>query len=204
MDIQQDKNRLRRMVLAARAEREKTGCTHIHRAVARQLGLVLARLQPTGIAAYAPLPGEPGAGFLLDTVLDYTRSRGGRLWLPVCGPKHSLTWGTVTGVEQLARGAFGIPEPAGHTVSTAVMSADIQVMVIPALACGRDGSRLGRGAGYYDRALAGRNRSRITVVAVTGPGELVDAVAAGPLDQPVDMVVTDCGITVTAPVHPAP
>ena len=48
-------------------------------------------------------------------------------------------------------GAFGIPEPAGGK-EIALESCD--AALVPGVVFGKDGSRIGRGKGFYDRALA--------------------------------------------------
>jgi 5-formyltetrahydrofolate cyclo-ligase len=65
---------------------------------------------------------------------------------------------------------------------TAITSADL--IIVPALAAGRDGARLGRGGGSYDRALA-RVGPAILSVALLYEGELLDQVPTGPRDVPV-------------------
>ena len=49
------------------------------------------------------------------------------------------------------KGTFGIPEPAGGE-EIAIEKCD--AALVPGVAFGRDGSRVGRGKGYYDKALA--------------------------------------------------
>ena len=49
------------------------------------------------------------------------------------------------------KGAFGIPEPAGGK-EIAIENCD--AALVPGVAFGKDGSRVGRGKGYYDKALA--------------------------------------------------
>ena len=70
--------------------------------------------------------------------------------------------------------------------------ADADVVLVPALAVGADGARLGRGGGSYDRALArvpaGRPRT-----ALLYDGELLPGVPAEPHDQRVTGVVTPSG-----------
>lgn len=51
----------------------------------------------------------------------------------------------------LVEGPFGLLEPLGQTT---VDIGSIAVVLAPAMACSLDGVRLGRGGGFYDRALA--------------------------------------------------
>jgi 5-formyltetrahydrofolate cyclo-ligase len=64
------------------------------------------------------------------------------------------------------------------------------LVIAPALAVDRvTGVRLGRGGGFYDRALAHAAPGAL-LVAVVHDEELVDALPAEPHDRPVDAVVT--------------
>ncbi len=67
------------------------------------------------------------------------------------------------------------------------------LVAAPGLAFDRDGNRLGRGKGYYDRFLldARRVSPAIAVIAVCFSFQLVEAVPHGPSDQRVDGIVTD-------------
>ncbi len=60
-------------------------------------------------------------------------------------------------------------------------------MIVPALLVARDGTRLGRGGGSYDRALA---RATGLTVALLHDGELVDALPAEPHDVAVQAAAT--------------
>jgi 5-formyltetrahydrofolate cyclo-ligase len=53
---------------------------------------------------------------------------------------------------QFVRGPFGIQEPP--QTSQQVDLKDIQGLLIPGLSFNKDGSRLGKGKGFYDKALA--------------------------------------------------
>jgi 5-formyltetrahydrofolate cyclo-ligase len=64
--------------------------------------------------------------------------------------------------------------------------------VVPAVAVDRQGTRLGRGGGSYDRALA-RVRPGVLVVAALYDGELVDRLPVQAHDRPVGAVVTPGG-----------
>ena len=66
--------------------------------------------------------------------------------------------------------------------------------MVPALAVGASGTRLGRGGGSYDRALA-RVRPGVPVLALLYDGELLDEVPAEPHDRAVTLVVQPSGVT---------
>ncbi len=85
---------------------------------------------------------------------------------------------------QVAHGLLQPTEPPRGV--TAIASADF--VIVPALAVGADGHRLGRGGGCYDRALA-RVGPAVPTVALVYDNELLDAVPAGPHDQRVRAVV---------------
>lgn len=65
------------------------------------------------------------------------------------------------------------------------------LVLIPAMAAGRDGSRLGKGKGYYDRCLAqlSAHPEGPLRVALIGPGELFDSVPMDEFDQKIDLVL---------------
>jgi 5-formyltetrahydrofolate cyclo-ligase len=64
---------------------------------------------------------------------------------------------------------------------------------VPALAVGRDGTRLGRGGGSYDRALA-RVPAATPVVALLYEDELLETVPAEPHDRRVSAAVLPSGV----------
>jgi 5-formyltetrahydrofolate cyclo-ligase len=107
--------------------------------------------------------------------------------LPIMKPGNSLAWG-FDGTD-LFKNSYGIFEPAPTEIDIAQASA----ILVPALRVGRDGSRLGRGAGYYDRALA-----NVPAHSLGGPiriclvfdDEVDDSVPSEPHDAPIDVIVT--------------
>ncbi|MEV6298077.1 5-formyltetrahydrofolate cyclo-ligase [Actinoplanes sp. NPDC051861] len=89
----------------------------------------------------------------------------------------------------LAGGPRGLLEPTGRRLGVdAIREADL--VLVPALAVGRDGIRMGRGGGSYDRVLARLPQPGPLVVALLHDGEDVDSVPAEPHDRPVHAVIT--------------
>lgn len=139
------------------------------------------------IAAYCALPGEPDpAG-----AVARWRAQGLRVLLPVLLADHDL--GLAEAGEALLPGPFGLREPVlSEPVERARERwASVDLVVVPALAVDRIGTRLGRGGGSYDRALA---RTRAPAVALLREGELLDSLPAEPHDRPVSAAVLPRGI----------
>ncbi|WP_249399793.1 5-formyltetrahydrofolate cyclo-ligase [Corynebacterium qintianiae] len=136
-------------------------------------------------AAYHPLPSEPGGGGFVASLAAASRN----LFLPVSLAGGVLHWTPHT---EVARpGALGITEPAGARFNSNVLRSCC-VIVVPALGVSRrDGMRLGKGAGYYDRALAG---VAVPTVAVVYAREFVDGVPHDAHDVPADAVITEDGV----------
>lgn len=88
---------------------------------------------------------------------------------------------------QLAAGAFGILEPLE---APAFPPAEIELVIVPALAFSRDGSRLGRGGGFYDRFL-GAGAFEAVTCGVAYHEQLLDDLPREAHDRRVDAVVTD-------------
>jgi 5-formyltetrahydrofolate cyclo-ligase len=149
------------------------------------------------VASYVPDESEPGHGRLPAA---YTQLRA-RVLLPVVPPTgRELGWAVDTG--RLAPGRYGLLEPVGPRLGPAAIGA-ADAVVVPALAVARDGCRLGRGGGYYDRALR-HARPDAVLVAVVFDDELVDALPAEAHDHPVTAVVTPSGGWMDLGAHGAP
>ncbi len=135
------------------------------------------------IAAYVPMGREPGSVGLLDAL----RDGGTEVLLPVVVP-GGLDWASYRGGASLVAGALGTKEPAGPHLGPAAIGT-VDAILVPALGVDRLGTRLGRGAGYYDRALT-RVGASVVVAALLHDGELVDRLPHDPWDRPVAAAVT--------------
>ncbi|MCK7675835.1 5-formyltetrahydrofolate cyclo-ligase [Corynebacterium pygosceleis] len=148
---------------------------------------------PRAVAAYSPVQGEPGGGYLVRSLLSVVPE----VWLPVSGADGRLRWASCTSTGELRRGRFGIDEPTGP--GTDSLPGDVELLLCPALACSLDGVRLGRGAGYFDRTLASVNRDRCGIVALVYASELLPELPAENHDEPVDGVLTQEGFHICLP-----
>lgn len=131
------------------------------------------------VAAYMGVGGEPTIEALLDPTLReiaLPRTVGRTMTL------HRWDGGA------LVPGVFRIPEPAEDT--PLVRADRVDVWLVPGVAFDQRGNRLGRGAGHYDRMLAGAPGLKI---GVAWAAQVIDALPVEPHDVPMDAVVTEAG-----------
>jgi 5-formyltetrahydrofolate cyclo-ligase len=135
------------------------------------------------LAAFVPEPDEPGTGRLPDA---YTEL-GARILLPVVPASgRVLDWAAYTG--ELEPGRFGLQHPVGPRLGAEAIG-DADAVVVPALAVDQFGIRLGRGGGYYDRALVHARPDAVLVTVVFDEERLAE-LPREIHDRPVKAVVT--------------
>lgn len=157
-----------------------------------------------GLEAWLPGAGELVAGFWSidgepDTVklLRAMAGRGLTVLLPAPGAsRQAVQWGVVTAASCALPAARpgSLPEPPPPHLPASELRR-CQLVLVPALAVDRSGTRLGRGGGWYDRALQHAAPSAL-VLAVVYPSEVLPA---GTLprenhDQMVDGALTWSGV----------
>ena len=93
----------------------------------------------------------------------------------------------------LERDRWGIPVPDADWPALVLARTDRVLVAAPGLAFDREGNRLGRGKGYYDRFLARARREApgLTVIGVCLSEQLVPEVPHGESDQRLDGIVTE-------------
>jgi 5-formyltetrahydrofolate cyclo-ligase len=129
-----------------------------------------------------PLPFEVDLRALAEAL----RRRGAVVALPLVAGDRALVHRRYLGVHALARGRWGLMQPP--PTAPPVAPGAIDVVLVPALAVGRDGSRLGYGGGFYDTFLAETPALRVGVVFADA---LVDSVPTEPHDARLSVVVTE-------------
>lgn len=147
------KDALRRRLLTAR----RAVAEHVRAAEAHALADHLSTLSGLAgtthtVCAYVPVGAEPGGIEMLDAL----RCRNLRVLLPVARTTSddvplALQWGEYR-PGQLVPARFGLLEPPQPWLPAAAV-AEAGLVLVPALAVDRHGTRLGRGGGYYDRSL---------------------------------------------------
>lgn len=120
-----------------------------------------------------------------EPILRRAQADGKRVAVPkVYGEEMRFLW--LDDLEQVAPGAYGIPEPVADEP---VAMDETALVLMPGLAFDPDGHRLGYGGGFYDRYLA--NQPNHPLVALCYNFQLLDHLETEAHDIPVDLVVCD-------------
>mgnify|MGYP001821364988 CR=1 FL=1 len=158
---------------------------HAHSAAISERLLDLGRMGVAGpVAGYMALAEEADPAVALEAL----RTRGATVHLPrlVGQGLEFVAW---TGDEPLETNRFGIAEPPGPSVPVESLAA----VLIPCVAVDTRGSRVGFGAGYYDRTLAtvhGAAR-RPLLVGIAFEVQCLADIERRQWDVPLDVVVTE-------------
>jgi 5-formyltetrahydrofolate cyclo-ligase len=150
----------------------------------------LDTLPDTGVvtlAAYAPMPNEPGGSHLPAALAPHV----GRLLMPIWRDDNDLDWARYDG--DLASYGRRPHEPHGPRLGVDAIR-DAAVLIVPALAVDRSGMRLGRGGGSYDRALTRLGATGIALALVYPDEILTEPVPAEPHDRRVHGAITVDGV----------
>jgi 5-formyltetrahydrofolate cyclo-ligase len=145
-------------------------------AINRSVVELAHELDARTVAGFRAFDGEPDLALALDALME----RGRRIALPVLIEQPdgtSLQFRAWDPAGNLRPNRFGIPEPVdGETLPPE----GIDLILMPLVGWDERGARLGMGAGYYDRALAGVARAEHPIR--TGIAYSVQRVAELPVD----------------------
>ena len=178
-----DKHTLRKTLLAARKTRHAQAPEMAAQQLAEQ-ALALAFTKPHLIAAYHPMGAEIDPRPLMQTLA----AQGHTLCLPFCDSRETgMVFRRFAFGDTLAVDGVGMRAPLPEAASVRP-----DVILLPLLGFDRQGNRLGRGAGHYDKALhALRQAGPIVTYGLAYDMQMVDKCPSEPHDQAIDGVVTE-------------
>ena len=167
--------------LPVRHRAEAEGIASQVRALASSMGGV------TLPALFVPTPLEPD--------LSLTLGSFDRALLPILmdeagAPYRSPRWGLWEAGQALVTLGRPPAQPDGEVLGAESLK-EADLIVIPALAASADGTRLGQGGGWYDRALTHRSPGT-PVVAVIFDNEVIDTgeIPTEAHDVPINAIIT--------------
>ena len=141
------------------------------------------------VAAYMPIDEEP----LLDGVLKVLAEKN----VKVCFPRvegDDIVFCEAYSEDSFEEGSFSIREPRSGLLLAE--PSKIDVMLVPGMAFDREGTRLGRGKGFYDRFCRDlKGNGRLSIIGVVSEKNLLPAIPRESWDLVVDAVVTESSFT---------
>jgi 5-formyltetrahydrofolate cyclo-ligase len=165
-----------------RAVWQKSGAEAARDVAAQGLKLIETFQNLSVAGGYFPIRDE------LDPLdfLTAVRARGIRIALPQTRPGPDLAFAEWLPGSALAKGRFGIPEPAAGSPE-----AIPDIVLVPLLAFDRRGGRLGYGAGYYDAALRRLRGGGLAIaIGIAFDEQELAAIPQEPQDERLDMILT--------------
>ena len=161
--------------------------------IAEALTAALTRLPEYAAARSVLATMSIGSEWNTRAFLDRARADGKAVVLPrLTPPPRRLQLHSVEDLDrQLVAGVWDIPEP-DPARCPAVDLASVDFALVPALAVDGARYRLGYGAGYFDKLLAGR-RSRPFCVTALPAAFVVGSLPHEPHDVAVDLVLSERG-----------
>ncbi len=158
---------------------------------------LVAELRPGIVSAYFALRDEGSTLPLLETLAD----AGVLTALPITGPRGTpLVFRLWRPGDMLVDGKMGISEPSPASPEVAP-----DLLFVPLAAFDRTGHRIGYGAGYYDRTLAGlRARKKVWAVGVAYASQETAKIPHEDHDQRLDFVLTEEALIDCRSVYPFP
>ncbi|NJN74837.1 MAG: 5-formyltetrahydrofolate cyclo-ligase [Limnothrix sp. RL_2_0] len=107
--------------------------------------------------------------------------------LPRCVGKK-LAWHGYQKGDHLISGKYGLTEP--HPDLPLINLDEIDLILVPAVACSKNGDRLGYGGGFYDRFLDSLNHP-VTTVGIIFDYCLAAELPRDPWDKPLNYICTE-------------
>lgn len=137
------------------------------------------------VFVYINMPNEPQTKEIIEKAWFSHKT----VCVPKCIGKSDMIPVVIKSWNDVRPGNFGIPEP--FVCSDAAYTKKTDIAVIPCVSVDRKGNRLGHGAGYYDRFLAGTDMKKICLCFEENISEEIPTDGN---DVTVDMVISEKGI----------
>ncbi len=187
LDLAQHKQQLRQQAIATRQNLP----THVWQGHSRSICHRLAEWEPILTAhiilAYISFRQEPDLSYLCQKFPH-------KVWgFPRCAGKE-LDWHQVNPIslsQETEVGKYGIVEPL--TSLPKIDMSEVDVVLVPSVACDRQGYRLGYGGGFYDRFLSKRS---LYTVGITFADYHLEQLPSETWDVPLNVVCTEVGIQI--------
>ena len=184
------KKKLRTMLGECRASLTPEFAQVCSTAIQRRLLATDCYRAARAVALYSPIQNEVATAMVATDAI----SSGKEVLFPRLGRgRAAMAMVRVHHLSDLVPGAHGIPEPPadGDVVAPAALAGAL--IVVPGMAFGPQGQRLGRGGGHYDRFIAALPREAITV-GLAYSFQLLDGIPQESHDRRLQYIITESAL----------
>ena len=180
-----DKVALRKMILKARRSLPAEYRQRASEAIMARLLECEAYRRAEAVMAYASMADE----VQLQGLLEHSLKAGKLLALPYVISQGLMGAARVKSLAALTEGAYGILTVAEEGREM-LPPGSLELIVVPGVAFGCDGSRLGMGAGFYDRFMS-ENEPQALRIALCFDCQLAEEIPMEKHDQRVEAIITE-------------
>ena len=106
-----------------------------------------------------------------------------------------LIWHIWTPADSLQKGAYGIPEP--YPDASIIEPDEVDLVLVPTVACDYRGYRLGYGGGFYDRLLSSPEWASKPTIGIGFEFAYLPQLPIDPWDKPLQGICTEIGLRIT-------
>lgn len=184
MNIKEEKRILRAEILEKRKNLSEEYIKISDKKICEEVLKLSELRRAETVFCYVSTPEEIDTQELIRKLL----KNGKRVAVPRCEGKGLMRAYEIKSLEELQSGAFGIMEPKEEC--PLVAPSEIDMAVIPCLACSKDGKRLGYGGGFYDRYLENTKFDRVILCREK---QLLSEIPTDKWDQPMNIIITERG-----------
>lgn len=183
------KKEIRQKMLALRRALSASEKEERSQALTGNLISLKAYQEAKRILTYLAMPGEAD----LDSLIRKALADGKEVYVPVCLSARQMEAGRLLDMEHFVKGPYGLRDlPKGYST---ISPEEIDLVLVPGVAGSPDGTRLGMGAGYYDRYLSKVPYEKR--VLVLWDFQVVEELPSESFDQFMAAIVTDTDIIIT-------
>ncbi|MDJ0730020.1 MAG: 5-formyltetrahydrofolate cyclo-ligase [Crocosphaera sp.] len=180
MNLKETKKQLRKQVIKKREKLSELDWMEKSQKICQNLQNYSLFQQAKTILAYLAFRQEPDL-----TSLFSTKNNWG---FPRC-VKKSLIWHSWQPNDPLIPGKYGILEPSPN--APILTPENVDLILVPAVACDYNGYRLGYGGGFYDRLLNSPQWNSIPTVGIIFEFALLSQLPCEPWDQKLKAICTE-------------
>jgi 5-formyltetrahydrofolate cyclo-ligase len=183
--MEENREVLRGTALSRRNSLSRANCQLWSRSIQARALKLPQYLAARSIALYSASQNEVDTGTILDDAL----AAGRQVYFPKVSRRGVPEFVQIFSPGDLVVGRFGIAEPTGLNVLSPEDCGGLTVFV-PGVLFDRRGHRLGRGGGWYDRALA-QFGNRGFFIGLAYEIQIVESLPVESWDQTVHYVITE-------------